>query len=395
MANIRHKGDNKWLLIVSDGFNSSGKRLRRSKLFIGTEKQAQKAAILFEEEVKKGKYCAASKEYTLADFVDMWVQDYGEKHLAPKTLARYKYMLDSRILPAIGHFRMDKIKPMTINRLLNELENSPRADKKPGMLSAQTVKHHFRCLSAVLQDAVEWDIISDNPCRRVKPPQASLEQGQCYNEEQTVALLEALEGESLKHRTLIYLAIASGAREGEIMGLEWKHVDFDNNTITIEQASQYLPGKGTFTKTPKNKSSVRTISMPANVMSLLRQYRTEQLQNKIKLGELWKGSEMLFTTWDGGPGYPGWPGNWFGKFLKRKNLPPVPFHSLRHLSATLLIKEGIPLKNVSKRLGHTVLGTTADIYTHALESVDKTAASKMDRILTNRLAKKEKRTRKK
>jgi len=124
-------------------------------------------------------------------------------------------------------------------------------------------------------------------------------------------------------------------------------------------------------------------------------YISTRLTSKIKLGELWKGSERLFTTWDGVPGYPGWPGYWFGKFLKRKDLPHVPFHSLRHLSATLLIKEGIPLKNVSKRLGHTVLGTTADIYTHALESVDKTAASKMNRLLSGRLIKKEKRSIKK
>lgn len=171
------------------------------------------------------------------------------------------------------------------------------------------------------------------------------------------------------------------------MGLEWKHVDFDNNTITIEQASQYISGSGISTKTPKNKSSVRTISMPANVMSLLRQYRTEQLQDKIKLGELWKNSERLFTTWDGRPGYTFWPGSWFKRFLKRKGLDHVSFHSLRHLSATLLIKEGVPLKNVSKRLGHAAIGTTGNIYAHALESVDKSAANKMDKLLTNRLVK--------
>lgn len=86
---------------------------------------------------------------------------------------------------------------MTINHLLNDLKDSPRADKKPGTLSALTVKHHFRCLSAIFQDAVEWEVISENPCRRVKPHQVSLEQRQCYNEEQTAALLECLEGESL------------------------------------------------------------------------------------------------------------------------------------------------------------------------------------------------------
>lgn len=155
MATIQYKGNDKWILFASDGFNSSGKRQRYTRVFKGTEKQAQKAAILFEEEVKNGKYRIASKEYTLSDFVDLWVQDYGEKHLAPKTLARYKELLDKRILPAIGHLRLDKIKPMTINRLINNIAESPRLDGKPGKISATTVKHHYICISGILQDAVE------------------------------------------------------------------------------------------------------------------------------------------------------------------------------------------------------------------------------------------------
>lgn len=390
MATIEHKGGNKWLLKVSDGVGIDGKRRRPTRIFEGTEKQALKAAILFEEEVKSGRYIELSNKFTLKEFTDLWIKDYGEKHLAPKTLARYKSMLDSRILPFIGHYRMDKIRPITINRWLNDLAASPRLDGKEGTLSDQTIKHHFRCLSAIMQDAVEWDIIPSNPCARVKAPQVKRKQVDCYDEKETQELLEALEKESLKHKTLVYLAIASGAREGEIMGLEWRHIDFNNNTITIEQSSQYLVGKGIFTKTPKNESSIRVISMPKNVMDLLKAYRVEWAAAKLETGDLWQGSERLFTTWDGRPGYPGWPGKWFHKFIQRHELRSVPFHSLRHLSATLLIKEGVPLKNVSKRLGHTVLGTTADIYTHALESVDKQAARKIGKMLDLQQNKKKK-----
>lgn len=198
-------------------------------------------------------------------------------------------------------------------------------------------------------------------------------------------MLRLLKKEKLKYQTLVYLAISSGARQGEIMGLEWHHVDFDRNTIKIEQSSQYLPGKGIFTKEPKNEASKRTISMPANVIELLRAYRSEWLKHRLRLGDLWLGSERIFTTWEGKPGYPKWPGQWFRKFLGRNNLPHVPFHSLRHLSATLLIKEGVPLKNISKRLGHTVTGTTADIYSHALESVDRVAADKFEKMLDSGL----------
>ena len=391
MATIEHKGGNKWLLKVSDGIGIDGKRRRPTRIFEGTERQAKKAAILFEEEVKSGRHAELSNKFTLKEFTDLWLKDYGEKHLAPKTLARYKSMLDSRILPLIGHYRMDKVRPITINRWLNDLAVSPRLDGKGGTLSDQTIKHHFRCLSAIMQDAVEWDVIPSNPCSRVKAPQAKKKQIDCFNEEEVRKLLILLENETIKYKALIYLAIASGAREGEIMGLEWRHIDFRNNAITIKQSSQYLPGKGIFSKSPKNESSIRTISMPKNVIDILKAYRAEWAAVKLEVGDLWKGTERLFTTWDGQPGYPGWPGKWFYKFIRRHGLRPVPFHSLRHLSSTLLIKEGVPLKNVSKRLGHTVLGTTADIYTHTLESVDKQAARKIGKTLDLRKDKNKKR----
>lgn len=374
MATIENKGGNKWILKVSDGYEESGKRRRLTKKFEGTEKQAQRAAILFEEEIKNGQYCELGKNFTLSEFTKIWIKDYGDKHLAPATLERYRGMLETRILPLIGHLKMDKIKPLTINRWLNELSEMPRRDGKEGVLSDQSIKHHYRCLSAIMQDAVEWDVISQNPCARVKTPQVKKKQVECFEENEVETLIDLLEGEPLKNKALVYLAIASGAREGEIMGLEWKHLDFTKNTITIEQSSQYIPGKGTFTKTPKNESSVRTIDMPENVMLLLKTYRMEWLERKMEIANLWQGSERLFVTWDGKPGYPGYPGKWFNKFVRKHGLRHLTFHSLRHLSITILLNSNMPIKNVSKRAGHTVVGTTTDTYGHTLQRVDRTAA---------------------
>ncbi|HAS04149.1 MAG TPA: site-specific integrase [Dehalococcoidia bacterium] len=384
MPSIQNKGGDNWLLVVSNGFDSSGKRLRPTKMFKGTEKKAWVEAILFEEEVKNGKYCPASKDYKLSKFVEVWIKDYGEKQLAPKTLARYKEMLDKRILPAIGHMRLDKIKPMTINRLMNDLSEAPRLDKKEGHLSPRTIKHHFRCLSAILQDAVEWEVIKSNPCFSVKPPRATKARVKVYDENETNIFLTALKSAPLKHRTLIWLEIATGVREGEIMGLEWADIDFENNTVKIERAGQYLPSKGIFTKDPKNEESKRILALPNNVMELLKQYKAHWNKRKLKLGDKWKKSERLFVTWDGRPGTPTWPGSWLTKFLEKNNLPHCSFHSLRHLNATMLIKAGIPLKNVSERLGHTDIGTTANIYTEALKSVDREAAKKISVILENK-----------
>ncbi|MCK9313519.1 MAG: site-specific integrase, partial [Methanocorpusculum sp.] len=260
-------------------------------------------------------------------------------------------------------------------------------DGKPAKLSDQTLKHHYRCISAILQDAVEWQIIAHNPAARVKPPKTERKQITCYDEEQTAILLKAIANEPLKCRVLVFLEIVTGLRGGEMMGLEWKHVDFENNTITVKQASQYLPGMGIFTKDPKNKGSERTIAIPSEITALLKEYRKEQLERQLRIGSQWKGSDRLFTTWDGMPGYPGWPGKWLHSFIEKKNLPHTTFHGLRHLNATLLIKAGIPLKNISTRLGHSVVGTTADIYGHSLKSVDRQAAETMgDIIIGSKLA---------
>jgi len=173
------------------------------------------------------------------------------------------------------------------------------------------------------------------------------------------------------------------------MGLEWMDIDFDNNTLKVERASQYLPGKGIFTKEPKTEESQRTLALPENVVGLLKQYRAQWAAHKLELGDyenggLWKGTNRVFATWDGWLGSPTWPGKWLTKFLSKNELPHCSFHSLRHLNATMSIAAGIPLKNVSDRLGHTDIGTTTNIYAEALKSVDREAANKLGVLLENK-----------
>lgn len=382
MPSIQQKGENKWLLVVSAGYDINGKRQRVTKMFEGTRRQAEKAAILFEQEVKQGKYVHEAKNYTLAAFVyNVWLPDYAQQQLAPKTLHRYKEMLDNRILPALGNIKLEQLRPVHINRFINDLAVAPRLDGRPGQLSPMTVRHHYRCLSAILQDAYKWGLIPENPCNRTEPPKVPRTRIRTLTEEETQQMLLSLQEQSLKGRTLIWLAIASGLREGEIMGLEWDDIDFADSTISVKRVSQYLPGRGVYTKAPKNESSQRTIAIPENVMALLREYRIEWLENKLKAGSLWQGTNRIFCTWDGRPGTPDWPLKWWHRFLMRAGLPKVSFHSLRHLSATMLIAANVPLKNVSERLGHTNINTTTNIYAEALKSVDRQAAEKIGELL--------------
>jgi len=172
----------------------------------------------------------------------------------------------------------------------NLQEDGIRKDGKPGGLSPNNIRHHHRVISSILQDAVEWQVIRSNPAARVKPPKVPKKQAACYDEEQTAVMLTALENEPLKYQVAVALTLDTGVREGELMGFDWDDIDFVNDAVKIRQASQYLPGKGTFTKSPKTETSENVLAVSPTVMALLRQYKVHQAEERLKAGDLWRGN---------------------------------------------------------------------------------------------------------
>lgn len=219
------------------------------------------------------------------------------------------------------------------------------------------------------------------PAQRVKPPSTSHAKMELLNEEEVQTMLIALEGEPLKYRTIILLALDSGLRLGELMALQWNDIDMENGTLRVTKSNQAIHGRGVFTKAPKNQSSVRRLALSKSTLQLLQQHKQQQAEEKTLLGDKWHEGSWIFTQWNGIAMYPATPSQWFRRFLERHGLPHMPFHGLRHLSATLLIASGIPLKNVSSRLGHADIRTTANIYSDALQSIDQRAAETMDAFL--------------
>jgi integrase len=152
----------------------------------------------------------------------------------------------------------------------------------------------------------------------------------------------------------------------------------ENSTIQVCQTSQYIAGKGIITKSPKNETSVRSVSVPGSVITLLKQYKVEQNKDRLRIGDKWQETDRLFTTWDGRPMHPTTVSSWYPEFLRKHNLPKIRFHDLRHTAATLLITQNVHMKTISSRLGHSNIQTTMDIYGHALKSADQSAAEKLD-----------------
>ncbi len=252
---------------------------------------------------------------------------------------------------------------------------------KQRTFSSKTLLHYHRALSAIFNKAVKWGCMFSNPCDRVDAPKLNRREARYLNEEQTTALLKSLSDAPLQYRVMINLMVFTGARRGEICGLEWSDIDSEAHKLHIRRNSLYLPGTGMYEDTTKTEGSDRTISIPESLIKMLDELKAYQDSVRTQAGDAWQDSRKVFTQWNGKPIHPSTISAWLRKHCKQNGLPHTTPHMLRHTSATLLLMQGVPLKAVSKRLGHTLASTTSDIYGHSLPSIDDIAADTLDDLL--------------
>ncbi len=393
MANITKrttKTGSSYLIRVFVDQNSNGKQKIQSMTWKPapgmTEKQIQKEltrqATMFEEKVKNGNYANVSN-MKLYEFIPQYFDITGDK-LALLTVAKYKRAIELYINPALGHLKLSAIRPIHIQQFIQQLERDDiRADGK-GAFSPSSIRRYLVILQSIFKCAYKLGMIASNPTEsaRLTLPEMDEPEVEVFTKEEAVAMLECLESEPLKYQVLIQLAILTGCRRGELVALQWDCIDLEQKTISIKQSAYQLTGEEVKTKAPKTKKSFRTVSIPAYAVELLKQYRIEQLQERLKLGDRWHEGGWVFTQWDGKPMYPTTPTQWFSRFLKRHNLPHRKFHALRHTSATLLLSNGTNIKTVASRLGHTQLSTT-NRYLHALQEADVKAADTLQDLFAN------------
>lgn len=271
-----------------------------------------------------------------------------------------------------------------------------RKDGKPGGYSPTTIKRVHALISSIMNTAVKWNIILENPCERVSPPKQTrnIDDIKFFTLEECSAFLEAIDSDlaagniKLQHKVFFHLALFCGLRRGELIALEWSDLNFNQNTVSITKSTGLVGGKP-ITKPPKNKTSIRTVSVPESVMQLTRYYKKEQLKRRLSLGSYWQGDNYLFIQEDGKQMYPSTPYSVFKDIIHRYNqavgdngllLPDIPLHGLRHTSATLLISQNIDVRTVSGRLGHAQTSTTMNIYSHQLKKMDEKAADTLDEL---------------
>jgi len=253
--------------------------------------------------------------------------------------------------------------------------------KNMAPLEAGTIHVYHRVLSSVLTKAVKLGYISNNPASRVDLPSIAYRKAAYLDEPDARRLLQLLWDEPIKWRAIVTFDLLSGLRRGELLGLCWQDVDFDNKIITVSQTSNYLPRKGLYTDTPKTSSSSRPVRISQSALLLLLEYRQWQDAQKDSLGDAWEDKDgRIFTSDTGAPIFPDSVTKWFGSFVKRSGLPKVSVHSLRHTYASLMIADGAPLVVVSHQLGHAQTSTTANIYAHVIASAEAKSTQTFDRF---------------
>lgn len=389
-GSIEKRGDS-YRLVCVVGYNLQGRPIKKSKTVHCSKKEAKIELAKFVADVQKGMY-VEGKSLKFTDFVEIWKRDYGSKELAPSTYKRYLGILESRIIPFFGHFRVDKIKPTDImqfydllskdTQIVRRKDNNGKKTGKP--LSPKTILEHHRLLRAMLQKAVYWQMIVSNPAERVQAPKTKKPKRKYYDDEQSKALISGLmelTEEQFKYKVAIILTIFTGVRLGELMGLEWDDINFREGIVSINRSSQYLADKGVFTKVPKTESSIRDVAIPDFVVSLLEEYKCWYDNQKALFGELWYDSNRLFVQADGKPMHPSTISKWFEKFVAQIGLPVINFHGLRHTNATLLIAQNIDVSVVAARLGHAQITTTLNFYVHPIISHNKTAGFALENLL--------------
>lgn len=242
------------------------------------------------------------------------------------------------------------------------------------VLATKTQKNYLGFLSGVFRYAMSCNMIEKNPCKGVHVIVTETKERDVYTLDEAREFFDRLSKAPLKYQAFFTLAAYGGFRRGEILGLEWSDINFDEYMISINRTSLYTKEKGVFTSTPKTKSSMRTLKLSEHIFDLLRELKAEQAKQRFAVGDRWNENDRLFIQWDGSPMGPDTVRHWLRKFCDEEGLRYVSIHSFRHLNASLLISNGADVKTVSSALGHAQTTTTMNIYAHSFAEVQALAS---------------------
>ncbi|BBL78430.1 Tyrosine recombinase XerC [Rubrobacter xylanophilus DSM 9941] len=363
----RHKKSGKWMARY---WVETPEGRKRRTLYADTRKEvADKLAAALAEASNGLVYDA--EDATLADYLTRWLEDCVRGSVRPTTHKSYAWLMQRHAIPAIGHIKLKKLTPAHLQGLYRA--------KLDGGLSPRTVQYLHVVLHRALKQALRWGLISRNPAEAVDPPKVRKEEMRPLSPEEARRFLEAAEGDRLE--ALYVLALTTGMRQGELLGLKWEDIDLDAATLTVRRTLTAAEGGRPLFSSPKTAKGRRSIRLTPGAVAALKAHKVRQAEEKLR-SPLWKDYGLVFTTEAGTPiDRHNLIQRSFLPLLRRAGLPKIRFHDLRHTAATLLLSKGQHPKLVQELLGHSTIAITLDTYSHVLPGMGDTLAAAMEEAL--------------
>lgn len=267
--------------------------------------------------------------------------------------------------------------PQTSTRYTKASE-SGRIDGKGG-LSGQTRLHHFRVLNKALSVAELQEKIARNVCDAVRKPAVDRGKVPSLDAPRALKLLEMARATSMD--LPVALALGTGLRRGEVLGLMWSDLDLEAGTLTVRRSLETTSKGGLAFKLPKSKQSRRTVTLPLFVVEAIIRHKARQMEHRLALGASYQDQGLVMAGATGGPMHPDSTTTMFRRLAKKAGCPEVTFHGLRHSHATLALSQGTPLRTISERLGHSDAALTLRTYARVLPGQQEEVADKIGRLL--------------
>ncbi|WMT42793.1 site-specific integrase [Paenibacillus sp. D2_2] len=375
-GNIEKRGEQSWRLTIDLGELPNGKRDRRRKTITINDKSLLRTTkklqdyledqlAAFKVEIESGEYIQPSK-FLFENFVEQKYSIHVNK-LSPNTIKTYNAFINKHMITFFRGKQMENIKTLHCVDFMESI--------KGYSISVQQCCHSI--LKSIFTKAQQWQVIKSNPMNGVDRPKGNNRSTKYYDAEQASKALMHLQTEPIAWRLYFTACMIGGFRRGELLALQWSDIDFEKQILHIDKSL----ASGQVTKAPKNNKS-RSVKMPKWFMDELERFKTEWIAEKDANMDIWQGGnhEYVFHDGLGKSVHITSPSHRWKRFTKRNNLPDIRLHDLRHTSATLLLEEGVSLKVIQERHGHTDFQTTANIYSHVTKKLSDEAADKLEKF---------------
>lgn len=383
-GSISKRPDGTWWARITIGVDKNGKQKR--KAFYGkTRQEVQKKMTAALNEINTNTYIEPSK-LTLETWLNNWFNEYSLNSIKQSTRVSYETFITKHINPVIGKIKLQNLRPDIIQKFYNDKLENGRLDGKGG-LSPKTIKNIHVMLHEALEQALKNGLITRNVTEAVTLPKITKKEMRVLTSDEQSRLLKLCNNEN--NGIFVILALSTGMRLGEILGLKWEDINFKNKLLTVKRTVNRLKNYNSnidsktalIVNSPKTENSIRIIPLNEKIIKCLKSYKTFQNEKYFKLGVHMGEDNFVFPNSLGNTGEPKTYQKIFTNLTKEANIENAHFHCLRHTFATRALEEGIPAKTVSEILGHANVSTTLDLYSHVLLDTKRNAIERMSKFI--------------